>query len=58
MSAEQTPADKLAPLFAPHEEPRAHRTKGENKNSPSRIVPHRRPSSLPLVQNLRALVRE
>ncbi|WP_043588252.1 DEAD/DEAH box helicase [Geminisphaera colitermitum] len=43
--------DRLSPLFAPHEEPTKHRAKGG-------VVQRRRPSPLPVVQNLRMAVRE
>ena len=42
---------QFLPLFAPHAEPDKHRARGG-------VVPRRRPSPLPVVQNLRAAVRE
>jgi len=45
------PLNKFLPLFAPHEEPNQHRVKDG-------VVARRRPSPLPVVQNLRAAVRE
>jgi type III restriction enzyme len=51
MSTIDDPLSKFLPLFAPHEEPTRHRVKGG-------IAPRRRPSPLPIVQNLRAAVRE
>ena len=46
----------LEPLYAPHEEPTRHRVRGE-AGGPARIVPHRRPTAIPIAQNLRGLVR-
>lgn len=48
----------LEPLFEPWEEPRAHRVKSTEKGKPARIVNQRRPSPFPIVQNLRAEVKQ
>jgi type III restriction enzyme len=51
-------AGVLEPLFETWREPVAHRVRAERAGEPARRVPGRRPSPLPLVQNLRAAVRE
>lgn len=46
----------LEPLSAPQEEPSRHRVRGE-AGGPAKIVPHRRPTAIPIAKNLRGLVR-
>lgn len=48
----------LEPLFAPWEEPNAHRIRAEKAGDPAVIVQGRRSSPIDLVSNLRAAVRE
>jgi type III restriction enzyme len=48
----------LEPLFAPWEEPNAHRIRGEKKGDPARKVFGRRPSPIILAQNIRGFVRQ
>lgn len=48
----------LEPLFKPWEEPNAHRVRAEKTGQGAQIVQGRRPSDLPIAQNLRAAVRE
>ncbi|MFH0983397.1 MAG: DEAD/DEAH box helicase family protein [Planctomycetota bacterium] len=48
----------LEPLFAPWEEPRAHRVRAARAGDPPKIIPGRRPSPIVIAQNLRAAVRE
>jgi type III restriction enzyme len=48
----------LEPLFAPWEEPGAHRVRAERPGDPPKIIQGRRPSPLIIAQNLRAAVRE
>ena len=55
-SASPVNLSALEPLFAPHEEPARHRVRAEN-GGPARIVPHRRPTSIAIAQNLRGVVR-
>jgi type III restriction enzyme len=56
VAVEPTAISALEPLFAPHEEPAAHRVRGED-GGPAKIVPHRRPTPIPIAQNLRGAVR-
>jgi type III restriction enzyme len=51
-----TPA--LEPLFAPWEEPNAHRVRADREGDPAKVIKHRRPSPITLAQNLRAALRE
>ncbi|MEN8443862.1 MAG: DEAD/DEAH box helicase family protein [Cyanobacteria bacterium J06555_13] len=48
----------LEPLFAPWEEPNAHRVRAEKAGDPAGVSPSRRSSPIDLVDNLRAAVRE
>ncbi len=48
----------LEPLFAPWEEPRAHRVRAARAGDPPKIIQGRRPSPIIIAQNLRAAVRE
>ena len=48
----------LEPLFEPWEEPRSHRVRNLEPGKPALIVPHRRPSPIAIVQNLRAEIRQ
>lgn len=48
----------LEPLFAPWDEPNAHRIRGEKRTNAARVVKGRRPSSITIAQNLRRDVRE
>ncbi len=46
----------IEPLYAPYEEPLRHRIKAKTKGDPAQIVTGRRPSPIPVAQNLRASV--
>lgn len=48
----------LEPLFAPWEEPIAHRVRGDKAGDPAKVVKNRRPSPITIVNNLRMAVRE
>lgn len=48
----------LEPLFETWQEPNAHRVRAERLGDPAKRVQGRRPSPIPIVQNLRAAVRE
>lgn len=48
----------LEPLFETWREPNAHRIRAERPGEPAKRVQGRRPSPIPIVQNLRAAVRE
>jgi type III restriction enzyme len=48
----------LEPLFEPWEEPRAHRVRNKQRGQPALVIPHRRPSPIAIVQNLRREVRQ
>ncbi len=48
----------LEPLFETWQEPNAHRVRAERRGEPAKRVQGRRPSSISIVQNLRAAVRE
>ena len=48
----------LEPLFEPWEEPRFHRVRNTEDGKPALVVPHRRPSPIAIVQNLRAEIRQ
>lgn len=50
--------DSVAPLYAPWEEPTAHRTRAEKEGAPAKVVARRRPSQRTVVNTLRDLVRE
>ncbi len=50
--------DSVTPLYAPWEEPVAHRARAVQVGKPASIVARRRPSKLPVVNTLRGLVRE
>jgi len=49
--------DAVSPLYAPWEEPTAHRTRAEKDGAPAVVVPRRRPSKRTVVNNLRDVVR-
>lgn len=51
-------AAALEPLFETWEEPRSHRVRADNPGDPAKVVKHRRPTSIPIAQNLRADVRD
>ena len=48
----------LEPLFETWQEPNAHRVRAERPGDPAKRVQGRRPSPIPIVQNLRSAVRE
>jgi len=48
----------LEPLYAPHEEPNRHRVRARRDGEPAEIVKGRRRSDIPIVQNLRSMVRQ
>jgi len=48
----------LEPLFAPWEEPTAHRVRADKPGEPAKVVKNRRPSPISVVNNLRMAVRE
>ena len=48
----------LEPLFEPWEEPRAHRVRNPEKGKPALVVNQRRASPFPIVQNLRAELKQ
>lgn len=50
--------DSVSPLYAPWEEPVAHRARADQSGKPALVVARRRPSKLPVVNTLRGLVRE
>ncbi|MCH7792422.1 MAG: DEAD/DEAH box helicase family protein [Planctomycetes bacterium] len=50
--------DSISPLYAPWEEPTAHRARAKEPNKPALVVARRRPSKLPVVNELRGLVRD
>ncbi|GMV70199.1 MAG: restriction endonuclease subunit R [Leptolyngbya sp. PLA2] len=50
--------DAVSPLYAPWEEPTAHRGRAEGPGKPAPVIARRRPSKLPVVNTLRDLVRE
>ena len=60
--ASETPVGErqsaLEALFEPWEEPRSHRVRNPESGKPALIVPHRRPSPMAIVQNLRAEIRQ
>ncbi len=47
----------LEPLFSPHEEPFRYRAPADKKGDPARIELGRRPSNIPIAQNLRRFVK-
>lgn len=48
----------LEPLFAPWEEPIAHRVKADKYGEPAKVVNGRRPTPVTIAQNLRSEVRQ
>lgn len=50
--------DAVSPLYAPWEEPTAHRGRSEGPGKAAPVVARRRPSKLPVVNTLRDLTRE
>ena len=48
----------LEPLYQTFEEPCRYRSSGKNKGDPAQIIQGRRPSYIPIAQNLRRPVRE
>jgi type III restriction enzyme len=48
----------LEPLFAPWEEPIALRVRGDKAGDPAKVVKNRRPSPIPIVNNLRMADRK
>lgn len=48
----------LEPLFETWQEPNAHRVRADRPGDPAKRVQGRRPSPIPIVQNLRSAVRE
>ncbi|GIK53229.1 MAG: type III restriction endonuclease subunit R [Planctomycetota bacterium] len=48
----------LEPLYAPWEEPYAHRIAGDKKDAPAKVVKGRRKSPITMAQNIRAAVRD
>jgi len=50
--------DSIQPLYAPWEEPTAHRGRADQPGKPAPIIARRRPSKKPVVNMLRGLVRE
>ena len=48
----------LEPLFAPWDEPNAHRARADKEGQPAKKVSGRRPSPIRLAQNIRGAVRE
>ncbi len=50
--------DSVSPLYAPWEEPVAHRARADHPGKPALVVARRRPSKLPVVNTLRGLLRE
>ncbi|HPS91732.1 MAG TPA: DEAD/DEAH box helicase family protein [Methanothrix sp.] len=47
----------LEPLFSPHEEPYRYRAPAEKEGDPAKIELGRRPSNIPIAQNLRRFVK-
>lgn len=50
--------DSVSPLYAPWEEPTAHRARVREAGKTAPVIARRRPSKLPVVNTLRDLVRE
>lgn len=50
--------DAVSPLYAPWEEPTAHRARADQPGKAAPVIARRRPSKLPVVNTLRGLVRE
>ncbi|MBP8625018.1 MAG: DEAD/DEAH box helicase family protein [Methanothrix sp.] len=48
----------LEPLYQTFEEPCRYRAPGENEGDPARIIPGRRPSYIPIAENLRRPLKE
>ena len=47
----------LEPLFSPHEEPCRYRAPADRMGEPAKIEPGRRPSNIPIANNLRRFVK-
>ncbi len=47
----------LEPLFSPHEEPYRYRAPADKKGDPAKIELGRRPSNIPIAQNIRRFVK-
>jgi len=47
----------LEPLFSPHEEPYRYRAPADQKGDPAKIELGRRPSNIPIAQNIRRFVK-
>jgi len=58
MSEKPLNLDAIRPLYPPWEEPTAHRTRPAERHAPAPVVPRRRSSAMPVVNELRSLVRE
>ncbi len=61
MSAEESPIinlQALEPLFAPWEEPNAHRVRADSPGETAKVVKGRRPSPIIIANNLRSAVRD
>ena len=56
--AGQLNLDAVSPLYAPWEEPTAHRARADQPGKSAPVIARRRPSKLPVVNTLRGLVRE
>jgi len=50
--------DSVSPLYAPWEEPTAHRGRADDHGKPAPVIARRRPSKLQVVNTLRGFVRE
>lgn len=50
--------DSIQPLYAPWEEPTAHRGRADQPGKPAPVIARRRPSKKPVVNTLRGLVRD
>src|ERR1700694_370918 len=50
-------AAALEPLYAPWQEPNAHRVRADREGEPAKVVQGRRPSPIAIAQNLRRDVR-
>src|SRR4051812_35046874 len=50
--------DAVSPLYAPWEEPTAHRARADHSGKAVPVIARRRPSKLSVVNALRGLVRE
>lgn len=56
--SERLNLDAMRPIYAPWEEPTAHRARSERPGDPAPVVARRRPSKKPIVNTLRGLVRD